>query len=141
MKVTEKSALFPGLLTFLINIVHTYPPRDEVMEETWKREYNDGSLNQIYTFKFPSGFTGVSFSDAIIVLFNTFNVTLFGVFENGQKLLMNPGKEYLLREEDLALCMASGGDEMILRICLQFSEAQSVKSEIPENIIDRKSVV
>ncbi|KAI8850712.1 hypothetical protein BC829DRAFT_442039 [Chytridium lagenaria] len=92
------------------------------------REYSMGSINQVYTVRTPTGLARLPFREAVELVYASFAVTIIGIIpSSGPRsgvLILNPGSTYLLRDDDVLLCIvpSSSGDEVTLRISIQFRE-------------------
>ncbi|KAJ1550423.1 hypothetical protein HK096_007013 [Nowakowskiella sp. JEL0078] len=143
MSLLARNCLVPGLLTLMLNLVHTYRNlNDNTLDSKWMREYNQGSTNQIYAFKIPSGLVGFRFAEMVNFVYCTFGVTIFAIIgnqnerkilngddskenNNSHRIKLNPGRDYIVKDSDVALCIATGGDATILRVVFQFKEPPS----------------
>ncbi|KAJ3410701.1 hypothetical protein HDV05_003473 [Chytridiales sp. JEL 0842] len=130
MSILARDCLVPGFLALVLNLVSTY--KEGVVQSAddkdafWMQEYSSGASNQVFSFRIPPGLARTKWADAVEVVYRAFGVTLFAVQSSygpqSGKLRLNPGKDYYLRDEDVVFCMANAGDEIILRICIQFKD-------------------
>ncbi|KAJ3091828.1 hypothetical protein HK102_013290 [Quaeritorhiza haematococci] len=112
-------------------------------ESHWVNEYQDGAAHQLYAFNFPTGFVGCRFSEALLAVYNVFGVTIIGVVTNHRgggsltnksgKIRLNPGKNYIVRSDDIAICMAHGGDEMLMRVSVHFQDPSTALADMPSS--------
>ncbi|KAJ3225939.1 hypothetical protein HK099_005872 [Clydaea vesicula] len=121
MSILAKNCVVPGILTLIMNLVHTYQDTDESLEESWMQEYQAGATNQMHSFKFPPGLTNKSFSKVVSVIYNSYNVTVFSIIRKNN-VIVNPGKEFIIKNDDIGVCILNGGDDVILRITLDYSD-------------------
>ncbi|KAJ3196487.1 hypothetical protein HK101_008783 [Irineochytrium annulatum] len=128
MAILARDCIVPGFLALVLNLVSTYRDLDDgtVEDSGWLREYKRGALNQIFSFRCPPGLVRMRWVEAVESVFRAFHVTLFAVCSTtGHKagvLRLNPGLTYELREDDVVFCVATGGDEIVLRVCIQFKD-------------------
>ncbi|ORY38190.1 hypothetical protein BCR33DRAFT_720897 [Rhizoclosmatium globosum] len=121
--------MVPGFLTLILNLISTYSNERSPLHdrEPWMYEYTLGASNQIFSFRVPPGLSSMRWDEVVETVFKTFNVTIFAVTSlSGPatgKLRLNPGKEYLLRGDDVLFCLTNGGDEVCLRVSIQFKDA------------------
>lgn len=124
MSLLAKNCLVPGLLTFIMNLVHGYQD-DTFNTDQWKKEYHEGALNDVLSFRFPPGLVNKPFNQVALALYSSFGITLLGIVGKHQKITLSPHKSYVISNNDLGLCIAFGGDEAILRISVQFNDPNS----------------
>ncbi|KAJ3275116.1 hypothetical protein HDV01_001255 [Terramyces sp. JEL0728] len=122
------TCICPGIQTLVLNLVHSYKDIvPENMNEFWTHEYQCGVANQIQSFRIPSGLVGIKFIEAVEELFTSFNCMIFALVSvnsgfNQNQIRFKIPKDYRLKVDDIAFCIADGGDEMMLRIALQYKE-------------------
>ncbi|KAJ3066259.1 hypothetical protein HDU98_010450, partial [Podochytrium sp. JEL0797] len=128
MAILARECLVPGFLTLALNIISTYSNEQSPFHETepWMYEYTLGASNQIFSFKIPPGLSMLKWEEVVESVFKTFNVTIFAVVSLGGpqigKLRLNPGREYVTRGDDVLFCLTNGGDEVVLRLSIQFKD-------------------
>ncbi|RKO91275.1 hypothetical protein BDK51DRAFT_27124 [Blyttiomyces helicus] len=103
MSILARNCIVPGILTLLLNLVHTYKDTGADSDhDAWLQEYSHGAKNHIFSFKFPAGLIGVRFSNVVA---------------------LNPGRNYRIRDDDIGFCTNDGGDETMLRIGIHYRES------------------
>ncbi|KAI8823680.1 uncharacterized protein EV422DRAFT_612156 [Fimicolochytrium jonesii] len=135
MSILARNCLVPGILTLIFNLVHTYKdthanvnlPIDPGFGHDWTTEYQHGAGHQIYAFKVPSGLVGVRFHHVVREVWMSFGAIVFAVMSanagfNSEPIRLNPGRDYRFRHDDIAFCAAEGGDELMLRIMLEYKD-------------------
>ncbi|KAI8814363.1 hypothetical protein BJ742DRAFT_897190, partial [Cladochytrium replicatum] len=133
MSIIARNTVVPGVLTLILNLVHTYHTNDDMnIDGQFKREYKRGSENQIYAFKLPFGLVGFRYADVVRILFCGYEAILFGVilatpdgatqFAVDEKICFNPGKNYLMADGDVVFCIVNGQESDIIRIIYDFRE-------------------
>ena len=121
----------PGIQTLILNMIHTYKDVDPgIMREFWTQEYQCGLVNQIHSFKIPSGLVGMSFVEVAKEIYNAYNTMVFALVSvnsgfNQNKIRFNIESSYKLKFDDIAICIGDGGDEIAIRIALHFKEKQA----------------
>ncbi|KAJ3230041.1 hypothetical protein HDU81_004802 [Chytriomyces hyalinus] len=129
MSILARECLVPGFLALVLNMISTYSTDRNPLQdnEQWMYEYSLGASNQVFSFRIPPGLSQVKWDEVVETVFRTFNVTIFAVMSlSGPhigKLRLNPGKNYTLRGDDVVFCLTSGGDEVILRVSIQFKDS------------------
>ncbi|KAJ3028598.1 UNVERIFIED_CONTAM: hypothetical protein HDU68_001325 [Siphonaria sp. JEL0065] len=129
MAILARECLVPGFLTLVLNMISTYSNERSPFHENepWMYEYTLGASNQIFSFRIPPGLANVKWDEAVEAVFKTFNVTIFAVMSlsgpQTGKLRLNPGRCYSLRGDDVLFCLTNGGDEVILRVSIQFKDS------------------
>ncbi|KAJ3264048.1 hypothetical protein HDU77_009456 [Chytriomyces hyalinus] len=129
MSILARECLVPGFLALVLNMISTYSTDRNPLQdnEQWMYEYSLGASNHVFSFRIPPGLSQVKWDEVVETVFRTFNVTLFAVMSlSGPhigKLRLNPGKSYTLRGDDVVFCLTSGGDEVILRVSIQFKDS------------------
>ncbi|KAJ3258548.1 hypothetical protein HK103_003508 [Boothiomyces macroporosus] len=122
------TCISPGIQTLVLNLVHSYKDiAPENMNEFWTHEYQCGVANQIQSFRIPSGLVGIKFKEVAEELFTSFNCMIFALVAvnsgfNQNQIRFKIEKDYKLKHDDIAFCIADGGDEMMLRIALHYKE-------------------
>ncbi|KND04243.1 uncharacterized protein SPPG_01674 [Spizellomyces punctatus DAOM BR117] len=135
MSILARNCLVPGILTLILNLVHTYKDaRMTYLSDAWTTEYQHGAGHQVYSFKVPTGLVGVRFPHVVREVYHTFGAIVFAVMSsnagfNVNPIRLNPGKDYRLRDDDIAFCAADGGDELMLRIMLQYKDT-AIRDEL-----------
>ncbi|KAI9096539.1 hypothetical protein DFS34DRAFT_680664 [Phlyctochytrium arcticum] len=137
MSLLARNCLVPGMLTMILNLVHTYKDAGHfqyTLANPWTAEYSHGAGHQIYSFKVPAGLVGVRFPSVVKEIYNTFGATVFALMSsnagfNTNPLRLNPGKQYRLRDDDVAFVMGDGGDELMLRIMLHYKDT-AIRDEL-----------
>ncbi|KAI9353566.1 hypothetical protein BDR26DRAFT_848809 [Obelidium mucronatum] len=128
MSILARECLVPGFLTLILNMISTYSNERSPFHENepWMYEYTLGASNQIFSFRIPPGLASVKWDEVVESVFKTFNVTIFAVLSlsgpQTGKLRLNPGKTYALRGDDVVFCLTNGGDEVVLRVTIQFKD-------------------
>jgi hypothetical protein len=134
MSILSRDCLVPGFLALVLNLVSTY--KEGVVQASqedaqnddafWMQEYSSGASNQVFSFRIPPGLVRTKWAEVVEVIYRAFGVTLFAVLSSSgrhaNKIRLNPGKDYNLKDDDVVFCMANAGDEIILRICIQFKD-------------------
>ncbi|KAJ3323558.1 hypothetical protein HDV06_001582 [Boothiomyces sp. JEL0866] len=122
------TCISPGIQTLVLNLVHSYKDiAPDNMNEFWTHEYQCGVANQIQSFRIPSGLVGIKFKEAAEELFSSFNCMIFALVSinsgfNQNQIRFKIERDYRLKVDDIAFCIADGGDEMMLRIALHYKE-------------------
>ncbi|KAJ3024231.1 hypothetical protein HKX48_004504 [Thoreauomyces humboldtii] len=153
MAILARNCLVPGLLTLVFNLVHTYKDASVAAIEVghrgnatagghsafglgtaWTTEYQHGAGHQIFAFKCPAGLVGVRFHQAVREVWMSFGAIIFAAMSgnagfNSQPVRLNPGSDYRFQADDIAFCAAEGGDELILRIMLEYRDT-AVRDEL-----------
>ncbi|KAJ3286896.1 hypothetical protein HK104_008842 [Borealophlyctis nickersoniae] len=145
MSIIARNCLVPGVLTLLLNLVHTYRDDAGVMDDSnhgWVEEYRHGAGHQIYTFRFPPGLVGVRFTQVVKEVYATFGATVFAVMSinagfNTNPIRLNPGANYRIRDDDVAFCTTDGGDEVMLRIGLQYRDS-ALRNELFKGDLEKE---
>ncbi|KAI9206395.1 uncharacterized protein BJ171DRAFT_611419 [Polychytrium aggregatum] len=123
MTLLSRTCLVPGFLTLLLNLIQTYQPTRNA-EIGWMKEYHYGAMHQLHAFRCPKGFSGVPFRQAVRAVYDSFGVILFALMHStSYNIAISPSGDTVLRGDDIIFCIAEGGEEMILRICIQFKES------------------
>lgn len=116
----------PGILALTLNLIHTYNDTDsEPTREIWTSEYQCGIGSQVQSFRIPSGLVGLSYTEAVLEIYNAFNTIVFALVSvnsgfNQNSIRFKVEKNYKLKADDIAFCIGDGGEELTLRIALQF---------------------
>jgi hypothetical protein len=139
MSILARDCLVPGFLALVLNLVSTYKESGKFkgqggLEDAWMQEYDIGSSNEIISFRIPPGLVRTTWDECVESLYRAFNVTLFAVKSlsgpQTGKLRMNPNIEYKMRHDDVGYAISNGGDDVLLRISIQF------KDPIPKEHLD-----
>eukprot|EP00742_Colponemidia_sp_Colp-10_P011207 GILJ01012423.1.p1 GENE.GILJ01012423.1~~GILJ01012423.1.p1 ORF type:complete len:1205 (+),score=162.60 GILJ01012423.1:94-3708(+) len=112
LELLGKNCIVPGFSTLICNLIRASSQTEDQEESCvnqfgdWSIEYAAGAGKEIYTELLSTAYAGRRFMDvAIDVLRRSSNkdVTLIGItlpvpyaYLNGQKVLLNPGKDYVL---------------------------------------------
>ncbi|KAI8618350.1 hypothetical protein BC830DRAFT_1061519 [Chytriomyces sp. MP71] len=129
MSILARECLVPGFLALVLNMISTYSNDSSAAPENepWVYEYTLGAANQVFSFRIPPGLSQIKWEEVVETVFRTFNVTIFAVMSLSGlfvgRLRLNPGNEYVLRGDDVVFCLTSGGDEVVLRLAIQFKDA------------------
>jgi hypothetical protein len=127
-----KSSLFasnclcPGLQTLVLNLIHSYKDMEpESHQEFWTQEYQCGVANQVQSFKIPSGLVGLRFGEVVRQIYQRYNTMVFALITNNSGFNQNDIRfctemNYRIRADDIAFCIGDGGDEISLRIAMEF---------------------
>lgn len=129
MSILARECLVPGFMTMILNLVSTYKEEKSAplaSGDIWKKEYEIGALNQIYSMRVPPGLANIKWIETVQSAYRAFNVTFFAVMSSSgpkaMKLRLNPRARYITRDDDIVFFMSSGGNEVILRLALQFRD-------------------
>lgn len=126
--VFASNCMCPGIQTLILNLIHTYKDVDPGnMREFWTQEYQCGLVNQIQSFRIPSGLVGLPFVEAAKEIYTAYNTIIFALVSvnsgfNQNHIRFFIEKDYKLKADDIALCIGDGGDEISIRIALHFKE-------------------
>ncbi|KAJ3202221.1 hypothetical protein HDU82_007513 [Entophlyctis luteolus] len=129
LSIMARECLVPGFLAFILNLVCKYSNERLHMHENepWTYEYALGASNQIFSFRVPPGFCSMKWEEVVESAFKAFNITIFAMMPlsgiHSGKIRINPGKDYVLGGDEVLFCLTSGGDEVILRLAIQFKDA------------------
>ena len=124
VSLMASNCLVPGILTLIMNLVHTYQDVNEHIDKIWQSEYNEGASNQIHSFKFPNGLINKSFSIVVSALYASFGLTLFAIISKNT-IVIAPKNDYVIKHDDIGICLLRGGEEVLLRVSIQFNETNS----------------
>ena len=135
------NCMCPGIQTLILNLIHSYKNIDPGnMREFWTQEYQCGLVNQIHSFRVPSGLVGLPFVEAAKEVYTAYNTIIFALVSansgfNQNQIRFSIDKDYKLKFDDIALCIGDGGDEIAIRIALHFKEA-GVRELIEHRTLD-----
>lgn len=131
MTLLARNCAVPGVLTLIMNLVHSYKESEDDFEEAWMQEYHYGASNQMQSFKFPPALINRSFGEVYKLLYSAFGLTLFAVINRSGKFILNPGKSYMIKSDDNGICIFHGGDEVLLRLAILFESGHTDLKTIP----------
>ncbi|KAI9009874.1 hypothetical protein BC832DRAFT_597262 [Gaertneriomyces semiglobifer] len=144
MALLARNCLVPGLLTLVLNLVHTYKDARMTADlfNPWTQEYQHGAGHQIVSFKIPAGLVGVRFHHVVQEIYQTFGAIVFAVMSanagfNTNPIRLNPGREYRFKDDDIAFAAADGGDEFVLRVLLQYKDT-AIRDELNLMELDKE---
>jgi hypothetical protein len=127
MSLLARNCVVPGILTLILNLVHTYAEDDESqITETWKSEYHEGAANQLFSLKPPRAFVGKSYWKIVKVIYKIFACTIVGVKRKGDGILINPPRYFTVKEEDVLFYIGTGNDDLSLQISLYFVDPKAL---------------
>jgi hypothetical protein len=106
MGLLGTSVRVPGFSTLLSNLLRTDGPSEsEVM--TWHAKYLNGAGLEIYSARLPVVFEGISFANAMAILYETFAVVLFAHRPNNdEKTISVAPMDAIMHEGDTVFMMA-----------------------------------
>ncbi|KAI8926291.1 hypothetical protein BC831DRAFT_457242 [Entophlyctis helioformis] len=128
MSLMAANCVVPGIQTLILNLIHSYRElENSTLPEFWMQEYQGGVANQVYSFKVPNGLVGMKFYDAAAEVYNSYGTIIIALMSinagfNQNPVRMSMDRDYRIKNDDIAFCMSTGGDETVLRICIHFKE-------------------
>lgn len=139
------NSIVPGTLALIPNLIHSYAELGDSMNDIWIQEYKCGIANQVFSFKIPQGLFDISFIDVVQEVFTTYNAIIFGLVSANAGFNQNPirigiPRDYRIKADDIALCISENGDEIVLRISLDYKDSDlrdRIEKRNLENEIER----
>ncbi|KAL3896761.1 MAG: hypothetical protein SGPRY_013199, partial [Prymnesium sp.] len=106
MRMTAQSCLMPGSATIMSNLLTSFAsPAKGIF-----RDYIHGLNQELYIVRIPEWFFGYSFSSVSEAIYRHLGMLMIAVkLANHVHLVVHPGKQYTLREDDLGVHSIAGG--------------------------------
>jgi hypothetical protein len=124
------NCIYRGVGTLMINLIRGSKKYSEY-EEPWQSQYGDGASNRIIKEKLNPIFEGVSFCELSSFLYQEYQIVLFGVHAyvtpfKTRHVLLNPGKEYKIKNNDCGFFISSSYED--IKATLTLTKTQFLKS-------------
>ncbi|KAJ3340225.1 hypothetical protein HDU91_000884 [Kappamyces sp. JEL0680] len=106
----------PGFSTLFANLLHSQATLEH-FSTPWHVQYNDGAANELFRIEIPLCFHGRSFPQVSFHLFRHCQIILIAVdaynaSQDTYRVLLNPGKNYLLRPGDFGYVVAHSNEDL-----------------------------
>jgi len=135
LAILAQSLICPGFITFIGGLVKVYKPSHEVINSRnrdWRSEYLYGLGNELYVSNALGNFAGISFFDAVNIIFKETEALCIGILvHNGNQpeIILNPGSNYIIKREDKVVVIAQDMS-VVDRITLLETELLEIQSRV-----------
>lgn len=128
-----KACTVPGITTLILNLLTADASEllPDVEPGSWEDDYLKGNGEEIYPFKVPNSFMGLTFADAACILYEEYHLILIAIRvpmsvsgKTARQYVLNPGRCYRLRTGDKGFLIAANDDAVASMYRMEQQRAQ-----------------